>query len=290
MMIGYVLLTVTWLFVLTYILYPWIKFGAEPPFWLWIILIALAVVPLANRLRLGNWLDFSRKVESLEKDVSSIKSDIVEIHNRMDLTNVQSQQQFNISLLTEKAAKAFASHFAQPARLLNRPIVFEKEDDSDYCVIESISPTDTRRFNFIQAADEALNHTEPLIYILYSLVLTKRDKKSPEAEALFSKTPPEVVQELQDESVGMAKTIWSGSADIKNSLRTIANLYKLREDVVAMSTEPPSQSKEKEILSEAARAVGYFSGVLIAFAESFITADAILKDGKLRFYKPSKAK
>lgn len=286
-MIGYVLLIITWLFVLSYMVYPWIKFGSDPAPWLWVILIALAIVSFANRLKIGNWFDFSRKVKNLKEDISSIKSDIVKINNRMDLSNVQNQQQINVSLASEEAAKAFASRFAQRPRLQTKAANFMKVGRKGYCVVEGMDPADVKRFNFLQAVENMINSVEPLIYILYALTIAKREKKSPEAKSVFSKPLPEVIHELQDENAGLVKIIPNDvAAKLKHILQTITNLYTLWEDIIEMNTELPDESKRTEILREADQATGYLSGLITAFAELFITADAIFRNGEFIVYRP----
>ena len=89
--LSYALLVATWIVIVAIIVYLWVAKALEPPFWSFIILLAIAVVPLAARVRIGHWFDFTRKVEQLTQDVNSNKKDIQQLGTQ--LTNISSQLQ-----------------------------------------------------------------------------------------------------------------------------------------------------------------------------------------------------
>ena len=58
---GYALLVGTWLLLLAIILHLWLVQDMEPSIWLLVLLAAISFVPLAARLKIGNWIDFTRQ-------------------------------------------------------------------------------------------------------------------------------------------------------------------------------------------------------------------------------------
>jgi len=70
---SYILLVCTWLLFFGLTIYLRFIKGLDPSIALLILLVIVALIPLAERLKIGDWFDFTRKVEGLSKEVSSIK-------------------------------------------------------------------------------------------------------------------------------------------------------------------------------------------------------------------------
>ena len=80
-LIRYALLLFTWLAVLAAIVYFWIVDVSSPRVWLWIILAALSVIPLADRLKVGSWFDFRKKGKNSDEENSEPQERITNIGN-----------------------------------------------------------------------------------------------------------------------------------------------------------------------------------------------------------------
>ncbi|MFC2032392.1 hypothetical protein ACFLUS_03385 [Chloroflexota bacterium] len=92
----YCLLVITWILLLTANIYLWIRDDINPNIWLWIILAALSVIPLADRLKVGSWFDFRKKGKDNDKEINELQERITNIGN------------INVQLQSQEAARAFA--------------------------------------------------------------------------------------------------------------------------------------------------------------------------------------
>lgn len=261
---SYSLLVCTWLFIAGLIVFLWVIHGLNPPIALLILLVIVALIPLAERLKVGDWFDFTRKVDNLSKEVTSTKNEVREIKNMVMsvMSNVQGQQQFNISLVSEEAAQAFAAVFVvrepedQPSSIQKKGLVAEDAFFSD-----KMSSTDRQRFLFIAAADHLIAQATLLMQILYCAMLTKQKHKEPKAEQVLGKDMISLLEELQRD--------WDNvyAANVSTSrqyLEHIKTLIKLREDVSKTSVEPPPVEERKKILKGAWHAIIYFHGFIAA--------------------------
>ena len=104
--LRYALLGGTWLFLVAIIVQQWLVQDVEPSIWLLVLLAVISLVPLAARLRIGNWLDFTKKVDTLTGEVNTAKEQIRDL--QIALVSKQSQQQWNVFLSGAESAKAFA--------------------------------------------------------------------------------------------------------------------------------------------------------------------------------------
>lgn len=271
---SYSLLACTWLFIAGLIVFLWTMHGLNPPIALLILLVIVALIPLAERLKIGDWFDFTRKVDNLNKRVSSTQEEVREIKDVV-MSNIQRQQQFNISLANENAAQAFAAEFVRSEpKVQYEPSSIQKEGlvGEDTFFSEKMSSTDRQRFFFIDAADKLIAKATPLMQILYVASLAKREQKRPEAKQVLRKDMISLLEELQVD--------WDNVYAYKTSrnqrrLECIKTLIKLREDVYAGNVEPPPIEEGEKILRDASHAIGLFHGFIaggfgILFAPSIV--------------------
>lgn len=59
----YLLLALTWAIILSVNIYLLVRDDTSPIVWLWFVLAGLAVIPIAERLKIGNWFDFSKRAK-----------------------------------------------------------------------------------------------------------------------------------------------------------------------------------------------------------------------------------
>jgi len=253
----YILLVCTWLLFLGLIIYLRFIKGLEPPTALLVLLVIVAIIPLADRLKIGNWFDFTRKVESLNREVSSTKKELSEIKNMLTV-NIRGQQQFNISLINEEAARAFGETMARTFEAEYPPSGTQEEEDAFFS--KKMSPIDRQRFFFTEAADRIIDSAEPILNILYEARLSKQQKGvSPRKKRIFGEDLLSAIEELQTD---WSDTINVGKDNAPKYLESIKTLIKVRHDVAETTMAPPSVEEAKQLLIDAGSAVWYFSGMI----------------------------
>lgn len=270
---SYSLLVCTWLFIAGLIVFLLVIHGLNPPIALLIPLVIVALVPLAERLKIGDWFDFTRKVDNLSKELSSTKSEVREIKNMVMSvrSNVQGQQQVNISLVGEKGGQAFAAEQV----MLRKP---EEQHLPSSIQKEGLVGEDT--FFFIDAADQLIAQATPLMRILYSTLLAKQKQKRPETEQILDKDMISLLEELHRD---WDDVYASNTSTSQQYLEHIKTLIKLREDVNEANVEPPSVEEGGKILGDATYATWYFAGFISAIFEASIAPSMIRETRK----KPS---
>ena len=261
---SYSLLVCTWLLIAGLIVSLWLIHGLNPPIALLILLVIVALIPLAERLKIGDWFDFTKKVDNLSKEVSSTKTEVREIRNVV-MSNIQRQQQFNVSLANEKTAQAFAAEFVvREPELQHQPSGIQKEGlvGKDTFFSDKMSSADRQRFFFIDAADQLITRATSLMQILYYASLAKQEQKRPEAKQVLRKDMIPLLEELQRDWDDMYALDAGDTSTCQQNLEYIKTLIKLREDVNEANVEPPPVGEGKKILKDARRAIGYFHGFI----------------------------
>lgn len=262
---SYILLVCTWLLIVGSIVYLWLVHGQEPRIALWVVLAIIALIPLAERLKVGNWFDFTRKVDSLSKEVSSTQREVREIKNVL-ISNIQGQQQFNISLANKEAAQAFAELIPLKPKVQYPPSSIQKEGlvGEDTFFSEKMSPTDRQRFLFIDAADQVIARATPLMHILYAAKIAKQEHRTPNWKQIPDKNMISITEELQHNWSDVLPMDSDETNKFKQYLESIKTLIKLREDVYEMDIEPPSPQEGGNLIQDASYAAAYFAGYIAA--------------------------
>ncbi len=258
-MLRYVLLGATWVFLLVIVLHLWLIRGGDPPIPLIVILAVLSLIPLAARLKIGNWLDFTKRLEHLNTEVSSTKEQIRQVSSQLTsisnlvhiiVTSKQSQQQFNISLATEEAANAFASATVPSAKRLYPP-----------SEVETTGDTSIMRLYFLWAADKALALAIPSLWALRSVKIAFDERRLTKAEETLGEKRTSIIEKLPN--LELPLDVKKNKA-LRGHLRAIQTLYKLREDVDSGSAEPPPPKKGRKLLEAVHMAGTYLAGAVSA--------------------------
>jgi hypothetical protein len=256
---SYILLVCTWLLFGGLIIYLRFVKGLEPPTALLILLVIVALIPLAGRLKIGDWFDFTRKVEGLSKEVSSTKKELREIRNMLTV-NIRGQQQFNISLQNEETARAFAESMSLKSEAQYPPSSTQEDEDAFFS--EKMSPIDKQRFFFIKVVDEAIASAKPILEILYDARLAKQQKDVlPQRKWARDKDLLSIIEELQTD---WSDTIAVAKDEAPKYLESIKTLITVRHDVAEMTKNPPSVKEVRQLLRDAGYARGYLFGILVA--------------------------
>lgn len=260
---SYILLVCTWVLILgvvVYLLHLWFRQGQVPRVellsLLFVLLVIVSAIPLAGRLRIGNWFDFRKRMDNLGDEVSEVKS---------MLANIQLQQQFNISVLDEKAARAFAEAIptSKAERLLRGGTAAKTgSQEEDEFFSDKMSETDRMRFWFVSAANEALAETDPVVRILYAAKI-KQEEREPTGEAIYlDKEFVSIVEELQNDWTGIGKESGKATEKTREYLASIRTLIRVRYEVEEGRTDPPSLEDGVPLLVDAYKAAAYLTGYI----------------------------
>jgi hypothetical protein len=288
---GYILLICTWLLIAASIIYLWVRNGLEPPVALWVILIFVALVPLAGRLKIANLIDFTKKVEKLGNEVTSVKREVSTLTNRVDMfiSSVQSQQQFNVSLVNEKAARSFADVIARKSKANYPPSSLRsvgEEGEGDVFLPKKVNKKEELRLFFLEAADQAISAVSPIIRILYSAKLAKQEGKMPEAKQVLDKSIESATQELLRDNAVLFGTTGNLAEQTKRHFQAIIRLISFRQDVYQNRSESPTIADGRKMLEDADYAAGYLLGAVSSLVDVFFTSDAIMRNGQLIAFRP----
>lgn len=262
--LSYAFLLATWIFVATIIIYLWVAKALEPPFWSFIILLAIAVVPLASRLRIGNWLDFTKKVSELKQDVETNKESIKQfgaqlttmsnqLHNVM-LTR-QAQHQIIANLTDPETAKAFAQSFAASPELLYPPPAAESAKGEDKNVVY-----------FLWAADDVISSAKYSLMAYYAFVVRVLEGKSAIKDKRVHQPLKLLIQEIRricedDRPAPIPQK------ELPQYLDALEKLIDLRDSVARGKQKPPTIKEGQEVLSKAAYAASYIGGSVSTLSE-----------------------
>lgn len=256
-MLRYILLTATWVFLVVLVIHLWLIRGGEPPVPLLAILAIISLIPLATRLKIGNWLDFTKKLDHLNTEVSSNREQIRQVSSQLTsvsnlvhtiVTSKQSQQQWNIALSTEEAAKAFAS--------VTLPSIKKVYPPSG---TKTTSNASLKRLYFLWAADETLALAIPSLWALHSFRISLDEHRRTKGEEILGEKLVSIIERLQDLKLPAGV---EEREDFKTHLQSIQTLFKAREDVDRGNTKPPSVKKARKLLEEAHTAALFLAGAV----------------------------
>ncbi len=276
-----ILLVCTWLLFLGLVVYLWPIRGLKPPTVLLVLLVIIAVIPLAERLKIGNWFDFTRKVENLTKEVSSTQKEVRGVHSLLNalMMNIQSQQQFNISLPSEEVARSFAESMSRKEYPSGSMKVINSVGE-DAFFSGKVSPTDRLRFTLMNAAQLVIASARPVIMILYVAKLTKQEHKMPDSPPSFDRDIVPLIEELQRDWGNTFGKHRDSTTEIQQHLESIKTLFKLYEDLDKKNIEPPPIEEWSKLMVAANEAAGYLAGYASAMFSAFYLRLQILQSGE----------
>jgi len=276
-----ILLVCTWLFLLGLVIYFGPIKGLEPPTVPLVLLVIIVLIPLAERLKIGNWFDFTRKVENLGKEVSSTQEEVRGLHSLLSasLMNIQGQQQFNISLPSEKVARGFAESMSR-TRYPNGSVKMIDSVGEDAFFSGKVSPTDRRRFTIMNAAQLAIASARPVVMILYDAKLAKQEHKIRDLPASCDKDIVSIIEDLQRDWGNTFGTPRDTTTKVQEHLESIKTLSRLYEDLDKKNTEPPPIEEWSKLIAAGNEAAGYLAGYTSSSLSTVYLRLQILQSGE----------
>jgi hypothetical protein len=242
----YALLLFTWLAVLAVIVYFWIVDGSSPSVWLWIILAALSVIPLADRLKVGSWFDFRKKGKDNDKEIHELQERVTNIGN------------INVQLQSQEAARAFAES------MFSKPVPNELETAGE------LTEEHKELITFIYNADKALAIVQPLVEVLYVTVLGELGKQvvgSEEWDKTASKVLGMSLLSMIAELKVNAHKVFNfkdGEKKFKALFEPVESLIRIREDIDKTDAKPPSREEAIKLVGKVFYASGFLTGMFTA--------------------------
>lgn len=264
-MIRYILLILVWLVLLYIVLDTYCYKHEIPNLWILIGLFITSIIPIFERLKLGDWFELTKKVGSLDKDLKKVSGRLDILMNSM-----QSQQQYNIALPTEEVARSFAEAI-KPTQKVEYPsesIEKTRKKSAEEKLPEKLTDTDWGMMSFISAADKAISTVTPLLKILHIALLAKKEKNIGvlKASEHYSKNIESLIEELP----GLVGDVYGTTGDLPVStikyLKNIKPLIEIREKVYKGDIDPPSIKEGGKIISDVYGTVAYVSGALSALS------------------------
>lgn len=255
-MIRYVLLGLTWVIILSVNIYLLVRDDTTPIVWLWVILAGLAVIPIYERLKIGNWLDFNKTAKDKQSEFPHKSEERVRISN------------FNILIPSEEAAQAFVKskqfkslvNYQEDERIGIIPEETEETEKPTIPVIKAVKVKEIHRLYFVSAANEAIAGILPLLQTIYATVIAKRFDRL----ATYDDISKDLLSMI-NEVIEYAPDVYTFE-DSKSKFFTLLNpvkrLVELRDEVESKRADPPSTEKGRELLRAAGYAAGYLTGMV----------------------------
>ncbi len=297
MNLAYIPLIVTWLIILFFVLNHWISYDETPSTVLIVFLAALSLVPLAQRLKIGNLIDFSRKLNGLSNELNTTKQDIGHLSSQVStlstqIQNITSQTQQQIfanlppdpetvrvfaeTLLQQKSRKPdpdnlqeTLTHDLMGVIHINVPTLpsqvqtFDPEiEDKLRKGVRDAVRNKLQNVHFLSSADEILSAAAVALraYYAYSYSLVE-GKSSIDAKVLPKPLAPLIdsMRELCSRE-NIPNLIICDK--IVPHLDALDRLLQLRNAVSHGGETPPDPESIRPLFEEATRAVGFLEGAL----------------------------
>jgi len=255
-MIRYVLLTLTWIIILSVNIYLLVRDDTTPIIWLWVILAGLSVIPIAGRLKIGNWLDFNKTAKHDESKYPQKSEERVRISN------------INILVPSEEAAQAFVrskqlkslTDYQEDERIGIIPEETEETEKPTIPVIKAVKAKEINRLYFLSAANETIAGVLPLLHTIYSTIIAKRYDRLAKYEDL-SKDILSMIEEITQYAPEVY-TFEDSDRKFREYLAPVKQLITLRNDVENKRADPPPVEAGRELLSEVRMTAGFLLGMV----------------------------
>lgn len=265
MKLAYVLLVATWLVLLAITLHLWVVRTEQPPIPIIALLAAVSLVPLAGRLRIGNWFDFTKKVDRLSTEVDAAKENMSQLSAQLTnlsasfdsaMVTTQAQQQIVASLPDPKTAKAFARALTPRPEKLYPPSGARDASRKSRNVVY-----------FLWAADEVIAWARPSLQAYYVFVIRILDGSSILKSPQVHQPAERIIQEIRRICTEAKRSAPVLRDEALPHLDALAGLIDLRHSVASGEEAPPSIKEGRVILSNAAKAAAFFAGAVGANAD-----------------------
>jgi hypothetical protein len=252
-LLSYALLGATWIVIVTIIVYLWVAKALEPPFWSFIILLVTAVVPLAERLRIGNWFDFTRKVDKLTQEVNTNKKDIQQLGTQLtniltQLQNVnvtrQAQLQIIANLTDPETAKAFAGAIVPPSQLPYPPQQ-----------AEALIYKDPNVIYFLAIADANIASADWPLRLCYAYFFRLTENRSATGQELIDVPLISIIEKLRAYLPRVGAMNPDLHKNLSQGIDSLARLIALRQDVANSKAQVPAVGEGLKLMSESRSAI-----------------------------------
>lgn len=240
----YILLALTWCLVSASIIYLWVTDGTPPHVALWAILVVISLIPIAGRLKIGNWFEFRKKPDSEDKGILTEQERIVNIGN------------LNIELSNEDAARAFAER------------ILPESKGEQFPLTETLTEEDKEVITFIYNADKAMASLLPLLRIMYLNMLIEIEKIPAQPKKLADRMSNIVnmdtlslITEFKKNAPKILK-FKDSRKQFKELLEPVETLLKLRKAIDDGKASPPPEEEAKKLVKKVHYASGFLSGIV----------------------------
>ena len=254
------------------IIYQWVTYGSQPHIALWIILAGLSLIPLAERLKIGNWFEFTKKIGKLDREVTSTQEELDKVSNRLEtfMTATQIQQQISLSAPSPEAARAFAEGLASTRSSQYSSISPGISDlvKEKSLVSEEITEVNKQILDFIYNADKTIAALFPLLQAIYSVeIVTAKGK------VLTQEEIKEVLRSLADKDifalVEATKKHFPKSFRFEDSDKKCRELFEPVDELITLrkrldedETTLPPVEESKKLIARVQYTIGFLTGMV----------------------------
>jgi len=297
MKLIYIPIAITWIVLLAMALNHWISYDETPSTVLIVFLAALSLVPIADRLKIGNLIDFSKKINGLSTDLNATKQDLGHLSNQFaaissHLQNIATQSQLQVIAnipSDPETAKAFAASLLQQRGLhpdstelqkvitdgimdvvrsqsSSLPLEANKlPPESEKVLVEGVQEVVRNKLNtiyFVAIVDQLLAAYTVALQSYYTFSYSLVEGKS----AIDAKVVPVSLAPLINSMRELCSRENSPVAIIVDKIvpyfDDIEYLIQLRNSVSNGEEKPPSPDSIHHILSKAHMATGILEGAV----------------------------
>ncbi len=244
-----VFLSISWLIVLFFLLYPFFNDNVTPNFWLLLILVVLPLLMLVQKLKIGSFFDFS-------------KSD-----SPPHQTPIAIGQQINLSVMGQESAKAFADLITEELKHQTKQLKSSFQNKySNYIRLD-------------HSIDLILITSLPIIRAYYSFIMTtvqdkpltlsdKSLKKSLGIEFTIALLPEKKIDYssillLIKKIQANIKSVFAGSTErLELAFSNIQKLIEFRTSIASTTEELTFNEDTLNIIKQAVESEGILAGFL----------------------------
>ncbi len=242
-MTRYILLAVTWCLVLASIIYFWGMDETQPHVALWVILAVLSLIPIAERLKLGNWFEFGKKGSHVKDEVTEKQESIVNIGS------------LNLELANEEAARAFAERlipYSEPKELTET---------------EELTKEDKEAITFIYNVDKAIASLLPLLRVIYIVIADELSglkiggkEWKEKSYHVLDKDILFLMQGIKEHAPKVLN-MKNGENKFVELFEPVEKLIKLRSAMDEEDAKPPTKKEAKALVVKVYYASGFITGM-----------------------------
>lgn len=237
----FLLLIVSWLVILFFALYPFLKYGIIPSFWLLLILLIMPFLMFVKKLKIGNFFDYLRSDSNSGEKSMTIG------------------QQINVSLIGQESANAFASSISAALQKKSLQEITHGQSSEtirtiDHILLSSVQIIRIYYVFIISLIKGRLKETDPNFsnsFIIESDILLGKDKID------FSS-----VLILIDYIQANIKAVFSNRRNMLIHFRNIQRLFELRSSIDSQGFGRSINKSAIKIIIKAQGSILYLTGFI----------------------------